>query len=161
MIAPLSESHLDEVERIESQEGDVHWSRLQFEKELGSEFIRFFVISSPLSSPAGVHAVNPSLGGSENKVIAYGGYWKAGLEAQITNLVVRRDHRCQGHAKRLLGFLMDCARSEECSAMTLEVRAGNAHARALYAKMGFCETGRRAKLYKNPEEDAVMMETRL
>ena len=143
-ITPLTEAHLDILEAIEASDGDAHWSRVQFEKELEGEFVRFFVLQADDASP-----------------VAYGGYWKAGPEAQITNLVVRRDQRCIGYAKRLLEFLFDCARGEECTVMTLEVRAANAHAIALYAKMGFTETGRREKLYTDPVDDAVLMEKKL
>jgi len=140
MIRPLGEDDLDEVAALEERDGDAHWSRAQFEKELESEFVRFFVLTE----------------GPE--IIGFGGYWKAGPEAQVTNLVIRRENRCQGNAKRLLEFLFDCARSEECTSMTLEVRARNAHAMALYAKMSFVETGRRIKFYKDPSDDAVLME---
>jgi ribosomal-protein-alanine N-acetyltransferase len=143
MIQPLSAEHLDLVADIESVDGDVHWSRTQFEKELQGEFMRFFV------------AVEPP------DVLGYGGYWKADTEAQITNLVVRKKSRCQGVGRRLVEFLLDCARSEQCSTCTLEVRNSNAHAQSLYQKLGFEVKGKRPKIYQNPEDDAVLMEKQL
>src|SRR5688572_16343124 len=97
MIAPLEPEHLDAITAIEAKDGDAHWSRAQFEKELGGEFRRFFVAMSEDAGP----------------VVGYAGYWKAGPEAQITNIVVRQESRCQGIGKRLLEFIFDCARSEE------------------------------------------------
>lgn len=143
MIIPFHEDLIEEVAALEERDGDAHWTRAHFEKELESEFVRFFVIQE------------------EKTIIGYAGYWKAGPEAQITNIVVRTENRCQGNAQRLLEFLFDCARSEACESMTLEVRAGNAHARALYAKMGFQEIARRKQFYKDPIDDAVIMEKQL
>src|SRR5579862_6760783 len=96
MIVPLTADQLDSVAVIEAKDGDAHWTRAQFEKELTGEFQRFFVVMEP----------------PEPDILAYGGYWKAGPEAQITNIVVRRESRCRGIGKRLLEFILDCARSE-------------------------------------------------
>ena len=41
--------------------------------------------------------------------------------------------------------------------LTLEVRAGNAPAIALYEKHGFYEVGRRKGYYDDPKEDAILM----
>ena len=41
--------------------------------------------------------------------------------------------------------------------LTLEVRAGNAPAIALYEKLGFREVGRRKNYYRAEHEDALLM----
>ena len=41
--------------------------------------------------------------------------------------------------------------------MTLEVRASNAPAIALYMKHGFAQVGRRRGYYDDPKEDAILM----
>lgn len=143
MIEPMGSDHLDAVAAIEASDGDAHWSCAQFEKELEGEFRRFFL------------AVEAS------DVLGYAGYWKADSEAQITNLVVRKEYRCKGIGRRLIEFLLDCARSEMCNTCTLEVRKSNAHAQSLYKSVGFEVKGTRAKIYQNPIEDAVMMEKTL
>ena len=43
------------------------------------------------------------------------------------------------------------------SFITLEVRASNAAARSVYAKMGFNDVGVRPGYYEKPAEDAVIM----
>jgi [ribosomal protein S18]-alanine N-acetyltransferase len=144
-IEPLEADQLDAVTAIEAKDGDAHWARAQFEKELSGEFRRFFVV---------VESDPPD-------ILGYGGYWKAGPEAQITNLVVRQESRCRGIGKRLLEFILDCARGEGCVTCTLEVRATNAHAQLLYKSLGFEVKGTRPKIYKNPVDDAVLMEKRL
>ena len=142
-IVPMGQADLDAVATIESEDGDVRWTRQNFEKELKGEFMRFFL------------AVEPP------EILGYGGYWVAESEAQITNLVVRKEFRCKGIGRRLVEFILDCARSEECKTCTLEVRKSNAHAQSLYRSLGFEAKGTRPKLYKDPEEDAVLMETNL
>jgi len=143
MIEPMDADHLETVVAIETTDGDSHWSREQFVKELGGEFKRFFVV---IESP---------------DIVGYGGYWKADVEAQITNLVVRKESRCRGVGRRLLEFIFDCARAEMCTVCTLEVRKSNAHAQSLYQALGFEVKGTRKKIYQNPEDDAVLMEKRL
>jgi len=145
MMRPLETDDLDAVAAIEAKDGDAHWSRAQFEKELEGEVRRFFVSLEPESPD----------------ILAYGGYWKAGLEAQITNIVVRRESRCRGIGKRLMEFLLDCARGEGCTSGTLEVRQSNQHAQTLYKGLGFEVKGTRPKIYENPVEDAVLMEKQL
>lgn len=142
MITPLREEHLDAVAAIESQDGDVGWSRTNFERELEHEIARFFVIME----------------GEPGQIAGYGGYWKAGPEAQITNLVIREGWRCKGLGRRLVEFMLDCARGEACESCTLEVRASNAHAQSLYNSLGFEVKGKRVALYKNPVDDALLME---
>ena len=41
--------------------------------------------------------------------------------------------------------------------LTLEVRDSNGPARALYAKLGFREIGRRRGYYRDPREDALIL----
>jgi ribosomal-protein-alanine N-acetyltransferase len=139
-IVPMEFDQVDAVAAIEAKDGDVHWSRANFEKELQGEFKRFFLAME-----------------SED-VLGYGGYWKADSEAQITNVVVRQESRCQGIGKRLVEFILDCARGEMCNTCTLEVRKSNAHAQTLYQSLGFKVKGIRPKIYQNPVDDAVLME---
>jgi ribosomal-protein-alanine N-acetyltransferase len=145
MIAPLEADQVDAVTDMEAIDGDVHWSRAQFQKELAAEVRRFFVAMEE-GAP---------------DILAYGGYWKAGPEAQITNLVVGKESRCRGIAKRLIEFILDCARSEGCTVCTLEVRKSNAHAQALYKNLGFEVQGSRPRMYADPIEDAILMEKKL
>jgi ribosomal-protein-alanine N-acetyltransferase len=153
MIMPMDADHLDRVAAIEARDGDVHWSRAQFEKELNGEFRRFFVVLEGSDPERGL---TPAV-----DILAYGGYWKAGPEAQIVNIVVWKESRCRGIGKRLVEFILDCARGEECTVCTLEVRRTNAHAQTLYKGLGFESKGTRPKIYQDPVDDAVLMEKTL
>lgn len=142
-IAPLQDTQLDTVAEIESKDGDVRWSRAQFAAELEGEFIRFFTALD------------------QDVILGYAGYRKADVEAQITNLVVRQASRCKGVARRLMEFILDCARGEGCTVCTLEVRESNRHAQSLYESLGFVRQGTRPRLYQNPDESAVLMQKTL
>lgn len=69
-------------------------------------------------------------------------------EAHLLDVAVAADHRRRGTGARLVAALRDLARDHlGASAMTLEVRAGNAPARALYRRLGFVEAGVRPDYY--------------
>jgi len=80
-------------------------------------------------------------------------------EIQIMQVSVSPDNRRQGLAHRMTEALITA--SPDACTMTLEVRASNDAARALYAGLGFEETGLRRRYY-SPDangyrEDAVLM----
>lgn len=78
-------------------------------------------------------------------------------EGYIGNVAVRPACRRRGVASALLLRLEDLARSMGLSFLTLEVRAGNAPALALYEKQGYARAGLRRGYYTDPAEDAVLM----
>jgi [ribosomal protein S18]-alanine N-acetyltransferase len=77
-------------------------------------------------------------------------------EWEIENVVVTEEFRRRGVAAELMRSLL--ARWEQAagSVMLLEVRESNAAARALYAKSGFAEVGRRPRYYRESVEDAIL-----
>lgn len=77
-------------------------------------------------------------------------------EGNLDNIAVAPEHRRQGVADALLGEIVGFGR-EHLSTLTLEVRASNAPAIALYEKYGFAAVGRRKNYYTDPKEDAILM----
>lgn len=76
-------------------------------------------------------------------------------EAELLTLAVAPACRRQGMAARLLkAFLTESARRGAASVF-LEVAASNAAARALYAKEGFTEAGRRRGYYRDSPGEAI------
>ena len=77
--------------------------------------------------------------------------------AEIIDLRVREDERRAGVATRLLRASFDALGGVD--KVTLEVRAGNTAARALYERMGFQNVGHRADYYATSQgrEDALLM----
>ncbi len=74
-------------------------------------------------------------------------------ELHITTIAVLPEHRRRGHARVLIGAAL--AAYPDARFVHLEVRPTNRTARALYASLGFRETGRRPRYYG--DEDAVLM----
>lgn len=77
-------------------------------------------------------------------------------EGSLDNIAVAPDARRRGVAGALLSVLTGFGR-ENLALLTLEVRASNAPAIALYEKHGFAAVGRRKNYYSAPREDAVLM----
>ncbi len=77
-------------------------------------------------------------------------------EGNLDNIAVAPDCRRRGVADALLSTLTGFGR-DNLSLLTLEVRASNAPAIALYEKHGFVPVGRRKNYYDAPKEDAVLM----
>lgn len=92
-----------------------------------------------------------------NSVLGYVGLRYVLDEGYISNIAVSPTARRRGIADALLTALEIRCRALSLAFMTLEVRAGNAAAVALYEKHGFRSVGLRKKYYQNPSEDAILM----
>lgn len=91
------------------------------------------------------------------KAIALGCFWAILEEAHITLLAVHPQYRRSGIGQLLLAILLQRAAAIGLERATLEVRASNTIALALYDKFGFRQAGRRRKYYHKPEEDALIL----
>jgi ribosomal-protein-alanine N-acetyltransferase len=78
-------------------------------------------------------------------------------EADMMNLAVKPDYRRRGIGEALVLALVDGLKAQEVSSLTLEVRASNEPAIALYEKLGFYQVGRRPGYYRSPREDALIL----
>lgn len=78
-------------------------------------------------------------------------------EGYIGNVAVRPAFRRRGLADALLQALQALGREKELAFLTLEVRAGNTPAIAVYEKNGYVRVGRRPGYYDHPKEDAILM----
>ena len=78
-------------------------------------------------------------------------------EADVMNVAVHPDFRRRGIAEELCLRLVTILNERNIHSLTLEVRASNAAAIALYEKLGFTLVGRRPNYYRHPKEDAHIM----
>jgi ribosomal-protein-alanine N-acetyltransferase len=83
-------------------------------------------------------------------------------ELWVLNIAVDPGHRRRGHAQALLSRAMAWGKAQSLSTFWLEVREGNAPARALYESFGLEEKGRRKGYYppippSTERETAVLM----
>jgi ribosomal-protein-alanine N-acetyltransferase len=94
---------------------------------------------------------------AQRGIRAYCAFQLAADEVHVHNLAVVPEERRRGLGRRLLALTLEIAAGQGARAAHLEVRAGNAAARALYRGMGFEETGLRRAYYSAPVEDAVLL----
>ncbi len=79
-------------------------------------------------------------------------------ELHVLDLAVRPSWRRRGLARVLLDLALRRAAAAGSRLALLEVRAGNEPALALYRALGFRTVGRRPSYYRDPVEDALLLE---
>ena len=139
-IVPMTADHLDEVAELERICFSTPWSRNMLAEELDNALSAFLV------------ALDES-----GKVVGYAGLQVVLDEGYITNVAVRPECRRQGIAGKLLQVFLDFAQGNLLAFLTLEVRASNYDAIALYGSRGFRSVGRRKNYSEHPKEDAIIM----
>lgn len=138
-IVRMEETHIPALAVLERQCFHAPWSEQSLREELEMAGTVFLV------------AVE------DGKVLGYVGCQTVLDEGYITNVAVSPDARRRGIARALLCRLTDAAHKRGLAFVTLEVRASNAAAVALYAGQGYEKVGVRKGYYRNPEEDAILM----
>ena len=83
--------------------------------------------------------------------------WVIFDELHINTLAVAPAARRQGLARALLRHIIADAAASGATKATLEVRASNSPALALYAGLGFRVAATRPKYYVKPDEDALIL----
>lgn len=78
---------------------------------------------------------------------------------ELDSIAVSPAARRQGIGVVLLRSVLAWAAENGARRLSLEVRAGNTAALALYQRIGLRLEGRRPRYYLNPEEDAVLLGT--
>lgn len=81
-------------------------------------------------------------------------------EMHLLNITVAPAAQRQGHARVLMAALVEQARGGGARQLWLEVRLGNAGARAVYERLGFVQVGVRKGYYPagfGRREDAIVM----
>ncbi len=139
-IVPMTADHLDEVAELERVCFTTPWSRNMLAEELDNYLSAFLVALD-----------------NNDKVAGYAGLQAVLDEGYITNVAVRPDCRRQGIAGKLLQVFLDFAKGNHLAFLSLEVRASNYDAIALYGSRGFRSVGRRKNYYEHPREDAIIM----
>ncbi len=92
-----------------------------------------------------------------DRVVGYVGSQSVLPETDMMNVAVSPERRREGIAEALVDALVSELKNIGSTSLTLEVRASNMPAIALYTKQGFLEAGRRKNYYRNPREDALIL----
>jgi ribosomal-protein-alanine N-acetyltransferase len=81
--------------------------------------------------------------------------------AELESVVVAANARRAGIGRALCNAVLDWSRTQGATEVILEVRSASAGAIALYAGLGFTQTGRRPRYYLDPNDDALVMRLQL
>jgi ribosomal-protein-alanine N-acetyltransferase len=96
-------------------------------------------------------------GDAAGRVVGFVVFWNVHDEVQVLDVAVAPAHQRRGIARRLLEEVERRSRARACALLTLEVRRGNAPARALYLAAGFREVGLRKRYYDDGEDAFVLV----
>jgi ribosomal-protein-alanine N-acetyltransferase len=139
-LTPMRRRDLRAVLRIESVVYPRPWTFTLYMSELNLRSSRHYVVARVDGSVAG-----------------YAGMLFSADEAHVTTIAVDPARHRQGVGTRLLLHQARVARARGARHLTLEVRASNAPAQALYRSFGFEAEGIRRNYYSEVNEDAVIM----
>ena len=93
---------------------------------------------------------------ANNQVIGLGCIWAILDEGHITTLAIHPDYHRQRLGQLLLIQQLQQAGQRTHTHATIEVRASNQRALALYQKFGFQTAGRRKRYYKDGEDALIL-----
>lgn len=138
-LTPMTAEHIPQIAALEKACFSHPWSEAMLQNELWND-----------------SAVILAAVGEDGTVLGYAGLQTVLDEGYINNVAVSPAFRRQGVAGELLAAFIRFG-AAKLAFLTLEVRASNAPAIALYEKYGFQEAGRRKNYYDDPKEDAILM----
>lgn len=140
IYAKMRTEHIPQVAQLEKTcFGAAAWS----EKSVASE----------LENPLSLWIVAEE----DGRVLGYVGSQTVLDETDMMNVAVDPDFRGQGIATGLIADLIGALKERGSRCLTLEVRASNEAAIALYRSLSFEQIGLRKSYYRNPREDALLM----
>ena len=147
---PMTHAALTQVASIEESAYKYPWTRGNFSDSLNSGYQAQMLLG----------------GEATPELIGYFVAMKGVDETHLLNITVAPRHQLQGWGRLMLDALALWSRGEGAQWLWLEVRASNAHAKALYLRYGFREVGLRKGYYPegstsllgtSAREDAVVM----
>ena len=135
-IIRMNESHVAAVAELERQNFSEPWPDIAVRGELTNKLALWLV------------AVE------DGEVVGYVGSQTVLQEADMMNIAVAEHCRRRGIARMLVEELI---RRLDAYQLSLEVRASNSPAIALYESLGFRQVGLRKNYYRKPKEDALIL----
>jgi [ribosomal protein S18]-alanine N-acetyltransferase len=142
VVEPMRLEDVAAVHEIERLSFRTPWPAYAFEQELKGNRLARYVVAR-----------------AGDTVVGFAGVWAMVDDAHITTFGVHPDWRRQAIGRQLLLNLAELSLAIGAKRMTLEVRASNEAAQALYRALGFEVVGRRPSYYNDDGEDALIMTT--
>jgi ribosomal-protein-alanine N-acetyltransferase len=143
-VEPAAPEDLEPILELERCCFEWPWGRLSVEGEMGCPDSTGFVVKR--GSPE-----------SKHRVIAFIFFRFIAGEVHIFRIAVAPEWRRRGIGSALVARCLESARRRGVLSASLEVRASNVEAAALYAKHGFRVAARRPGYYSDNREDALIL----
>jgi len=143
VLVPMTAADVDAVVAVEAGVYAFPWTRGNFIDSLAAGYIAQCLRA-----------------GDDGRLLGYFVAMAGVDEMHLLNITVARAAQRQGHGRCMVARLVERCRLDGAQRLWLEVRLGNAAARAAYAQLGFREMGLRPGYYPAPHgarETAVVM----
>lgn len=138
VIHTMKISDLDEIKENLKNDFNNFWNYQIFKEELANNNSSYLVLRY------------------DENIVCYGGIKVILDEAELMNIVTKKDKRNMGFARFLLNELITISKEENCKKINLEVNENNKLAIHLYEIFGFKQVGLR-KNYYSGIDNAILM----
>lgn len=136
-ISEMTYEDLNNISQNLEKDFDNFWNNNILQKEFESNNSRIYILKN------------------DDKIVGFASISTVLDEAEITNIVVKKNCRGKKYSFFLMTILIDYAIKSNCKKIHLEVNENNVIARKLYKKFGFDVVGCRKNYYSNG--NAVLM----
>ena len=137
-INQMTLKDLDEIKENLTSDFDDFWKYEIFKEELVNNNSKYLVLRY------------------NNEITSFGGIKIILDEANLMDIVTKKDMRHKGFGKILLKELLTLSKKSNCLSITLEVNENNDNAISLYNSFGFKTVGKRKKYYQNGDSAILM-----
>lgn len=155
-VSPLNAQDLEAVVALDQHIFGGWWTLPGYQQELTRSSSSLLGLRLNFTAPA-----HPSQTATPCPLIGVGCLWRVLDEAHITMLGVHPQYQGRGLGNILLIALLRTAQWHQTHRATLEVRASNTKAIALYQKFGFQIAGQRPQYYDNGEDALILWRSKL
>lgn len=138
-IDKMKISDLELIKNNLKSDYDDFWSKEALEQELLNEN-RIYILAKDENT---------------NEVLGFAGISIIFNEAELMNIVVKKNKRKHGIGKALLEKIINICIENNIEVIKLEVNENNISAKNLYKSCGFIQTGKRERYYNN--KDAAIL----
>ncbi len=142
-IVNMTQAHISPIAELEKLCFSAPWSESSIAYELNNPLSLWLVAEA------------------NGQVMGYIGSQSVLPESDVMNVAVFPQYRRKGVAEKLVIALAEALKAAGNETLTLEVRASNVPAIALYEKLGFVQVGLRKNYYRDPKEDALILQKAL
>ena len=138
-IDKMKISDLELIKNNLKSDYDDFWSNESLEQELLNEN-RIYILAKDENT---------------NEILGFAGISIIFNEAELMNIVVKKNKRKHGIGKALLEKIINICIENNIEVVKLEVNENNISAKNLYKSCGFIQTGKRERYYNN--KDAAIL----